>query len=289
MARSPGPPASPAKRVRRHRPAAQEPAARLGRGGVTRNHVRHEPRALGCRRRPAARAASARGVRGRRRVAPGARHGPALGLWGDRALDNDLFLRYAKRDGLLGLATAAARSRRVPRTRPTGHRRRHRGRGAPRHGQARAVLLGTCPVSRLGPTNSRCGPERVIAGPAERNRLRAVLRRGRRGHRPARPPGNPSTRAMGTGEQRPVWSPPDQGPAGEVASINRTSVKRQPDAGKAHPKRPTAITGGSVDDSCCAYLRHVDDALRRRLHQLSGSSSRTRGHQMVSPRNPTAG
>jgi hypothetical protein len=44
---------------------------------------------------------------------------PHWGCEGDRALDNDLFLRYAKRDGLLGLATAAGAVAAVPgRARP---------------------------------------------------------------------------------------------------------------------------------------------------------------------------
>ncbi len=127
---------------------------------------------------------------------------PHWGCGADRALDDELFLRYAKRDGLLGLATAACAVGAM-------HRR---SRPAIAAAIAGAVLLdmdkpvlhfwGRCPVSQLGPTNSRRGPERVSAGPAERDRLRAVLRRGRHVHRPPE-----SSRNSSAGDLDPGMSP----------------------------------------------------------------------------------
>ena len=162
---------------------------------------------------------------------------PHWGCEADRALEQRSLpsLRQAGRPVGPG-RPRRARSAACP-ARPAGHRGRHGGRGPPRHGQARAALLRD--VSRFPPgSNGSTMRSRTSRRRACRTKSSSggVLRRGRRGHRPARPSGNPSTRAKGTGRIAPVWSPPDQGPAGEVASINRTSVKRQPDAWKGPPE-----------------------------------------------------
>ena len=107
--------------------------------------------------------------------------------------DQTLFLRYAKRDGVLGLATATAAA---GRGRPAGSAGNDRGHGrgcAARSRQTIDAFLGTQPVPRGGEATARAGPERGTRPHGERApvRLRLCARR-RRPRRTRPPPSDPT-------------------------------------------------------------------------------------------------
>ena len=139
------------------------PEAKRRQGEPIRLDVRHESRALGCRHRSAARATPRRWrLRGRRRLPSGTGHGSALGVQHMNQDDlKELFLRYARRDGLLGLATAAAAAGGVGRqARPATVAAVGR-RGPARSGQTTSPLLGPQPVPSHGSSASMEGSART--------------------------------------------------------------------------------------------------------------------------------